>query len=207
MAESALGAQVWDQHEIVLTGGKKFLRVSIKNNYKDTCELKLSQVTYRWYEPIEDLPIIEKVAPGASFVHDFSFRPEAWVAKPTRMPNDVELSFVCKSASGDMRSSNVNNPSPGLTYVDHGPESNFLYLSDLKEFPMPRNLEVRIISVKVKGKERLQNPYNITIKPGGQVRVPNVTPKEEPVIKFATRLVPNKRWSIQSTQIEYFGTQ
>ncbi len=195
-------------HSVMTKDGKKFLRVKLFNRFPNPCDFKLSQITYRWYEPLDPLPMKFKLLPGETFEHDFSFLDEAWTAKRSvQAPTDVEISYSGNSASANVNSSNVNGPAIGLSYVDRGPKSNFLYLSDLKDFPMPRNLQVRVISILVNGKERLQKPFEFTLEPGGQKQVPSVTPKDEPVIKFATRLVPNKRWSIQSTRIEYYGTQ
>lgn len=187
---------------VVTKNGIKYLHVTIKNDYAQAYDCKLSELYYRSYETQDRLPLAFTLPSKGIFQYDFSFLPEAWAAPNPTWASQVEALYSGKAANGSFTCGAVNPPNLALTYTVGGPEKNMLFMADDKAWPLQRAIEIRLISLKVKGSERLKAPFQFRVEPGGRYRIPNVMPKEKPVIKYATRLVPNKRWSIQSIALD-----
>ncbi|MEQ1821719.1 MAG: hypothetical protein ABL949_04360 [Fimbriimonadaceae bacterium] len=190
-----------DTH-VVTKGGIKYLRVTIKNNESHAYDCKLSELFYKSYESLDKFPVRFTLLAKGKFQHDFSFHPNAWTVQDPTSASSVEALYSGKSANGSFTCGAVNYPSLALAYSTRGPEKDMLFMSDNKAWPLPRAIEIRLISLKVKGVERLRAPLQFRVEPGGRYRIPSVMPREKPLIKYATRLVPNKRWSIQSIYLD-----
>lgn len=187
---------------VVTKGGLKYLHVTIRNSKAQAYDCKLSELYYKSYEAQDKLPLTFTLPSKGTFQYDFSFLPAAWTAPDPTMASRVEALYSGKSSSGSFTCGAVNPPNLAFSHTTSGPEKDLLFMADDKAYPLQRAIEIRLISLKVKGAERLKAPLQFRVEPGGRYRIPNVMPKEKPVIKYATRLVPNKRWSIQSISFD-----
>jgi hypothetical protein len=185
-------------HRIVSKDGSKYLRISLKNDRDKPYRVKVSQVFFNLYETQDDLPMQFELAPGATFEHDFSFLPDAWSAKDPGPTVPVMIEYSGQAEEGFFNSSNVNNPTVSISWSSGGPDEG-VFFSNERTWMLPRPLEIRILSIKVAGKELLKEPLEPTVSPGGRQRIPGVTWKDKFTIRFARRLIPNKRWAFQSS--------